>query len=333
MIAAALFGAFALFVSATYESMNVGPRNLLDLLRDVGTAVLVAVFTAVTIEVFVNARVRAHIAHDVFQATFRKFLPDVLYEQVRDSVLQAGVIRREWEVYLRVLDPEVHRDLYAEARGLAGSDVYLVEYTVSYYLENLSTIEAEYTVEGGIDLDLPLPTLGIPRFTSVLIGDDAEDKDRAKAVPISDAVAVLTVECKLDRDGLQIWEDSGELIFHEVRKIPPRRERSGNPDDRAQLPVHFELRRALRVPGMIVLSASAPSDGIKIRIDTVQDIIFDVTAQHPDKQALEKRGNEWLFKKRGILPWQGFIIRASTPTSRRAATPLGASGSDVRITG
>src|SRR5439155_5498864 len=136
MIIAALVGILLLVVAAYYSSLNASvlPKWFVGLIRDVGTAVLVAVITAVTIELFVNARVRREIGEDVFQATFRRFLPDVLYWQVKDHILQSPVLRRDWSVQLQVLDRASNAPLYDEARRLGGDDIYLVEYKVSYRL-------------------------------------------------------------------------------------------------------------------------------------------------------------------------------------------------------
>jgi len=324
MIIAALVGILLLVVAAYYSSLNASvlPKWFVGLIRDVGTAVLVAVITAVTIELFVNARVRREIGEDVFQATFRRFLPDVLYWQVKDHILQSPVLRRDWSVQLQVLDRASNAPLYDEARRLGGDDIYLVEYKVSYRLENLTTTPYEYPIEGGIDLDCPFPTLGIPRFTSVLLGGDDVDARPAEFAE-AEAIDVMSDVRDLSQDGIDIRKDHGELIFHAVRRLPPRTLLGSSPDEGAQLSVYFALRRALRVPGMIVLSASAPADGIRISVvGTPPGIEFDVTAQHPDKDELRRPvHNEWLWLFRaGILPWQGFIIRASTPRSRQAAS-------------
>ncbi|MFN2581909.1 MAG: hypothetical protein ABR498_04110, partial [Candidatus Dormibacteria bacterium] len=193
MIAATIGGILMIFVAVDLEDTGAGPRVLLDLLRDIGIGLLVAVITAMTIELFVNARERREFAHDVFQATFRQFLPDPVYVQVRDSVVRSPVIRRNWRVELRVLDPNAHADMYASMRRSADDDLFLVDCVVSYAMENLRATGTQLPIEGGIDLDATLPAMGIPRFTSILVGsEDIEhdiEHDPAHALTDDDAVA------------------------------------------------------------------------------------------------------------------------------------------------
>jgi hypothetical protein len=295
---------------------------LLDVLRDVGIAFLVAVVTALSIELFVNARARREITHDVFQATFRQFLPGPIYLQLRDSVLGSPVIRRDWNIDLRVLDPAAHPEIYESMRKLGEMHCYVVECLVSYAIENLRSASTPFLVSGGIDLDTSFPSIGIPRFSSILLGADDVKKDRGRFISDADATAMLSGEKPSLNltGGLSIMQDEGELIFREMRVLPPRVEISGDPDDHAQLTVRYGLLRPLRVPGMIVLASATPADGFSARVSTVAGVEFVVTALHSDTRMKRAGPNGWELKE-GILPWQGFIFRASSPASRAAAQP------------
>ncbi|HEV3114260.1 MAG TPA: hypothetical protein VGY99_27555, partial [Candidatus Binataceae bacterium] len=74
---------------------------------------------------------------------------------------------------------------------------------------------------------------------------------------------------------------------------------------RGRIKVHFEVVRAIRVPGNFVLIATAPADGITI-ITNIDGFNLDVAALHPDREALHNtQHGKWQFDA-GILPWQGF---------------------------
>src|SRR5947209_18115996 len=147
MVFAAIIGLAGVFVSVNYATATRPLSILLDIVRDIGVALIVTVVTATSIEMFVNSRVRRQIEADVFQATFRKFLPDPIYMQVRDKVLGAGVIRRDWTIDMRVIDPRAEPDAYAELRRLSDERLYIVEGRMSYEVENLATTAVDVALE------------------------------------------------------------------------------------------------------------------------------------------------------------------------------------------
>jgi hypothetical protein len=302
LVAAALLGALAILGSAFWADATsataVGPV----IVRDLGIALLIGVFVTGSIELYAARRLREEVATDVITATFHTLVSAKIYAEIRDNVLQSTVIRRGWEVNMSVVDPVAEHELYDQVRTVAGGDIYLVDSEVSYDVVNTTGKQLIYDISGGIDLDTPLTDLGIPRFSVVSI-------DHA-ATQIDDAVSMAVLGNGTHHlDGLDLSVVGGQLVFVSPKRIPA----SG------KLAVRFKLRRAFRAPGQFVLSATVPTEGFRLRIYGGNDLSFNLIALHPNKEDLVSiDSREWRFES-GILPWQGFALRASKVASLPSA--------------
>lgn len=271
----------------TDQQDGLGP----DVLRDLGIALLIAVFVTVVIELYASRRLREHIAYDVLSAAYAKVVPEEIYTQIRDNVFRSKVYRQNWEVRINVNAPQVYM-----ARGFA-----ILNILYSYDLVNLCDTEISQELSVGIDLDCPLPDEGIPKFKSIKIYDERN----RPLVRETHSTALLAKQNEPTRrefieytEGkLTFTRNTQEVVFAARVPISPQ----------GKVTVRYEVARAIRVPGDYVLNALAPADGIKITLNlNVEGFKLGVLALHPNPGALRHpQPDMWLFDA-GILPWQGF---------------------------
>jgi hypothetical protein len=299
LLAALFAGIVLILISALIRSSD-GSEYLVDVVRDLGIGLMVSVFVVVFIEWRAGLTLRTEIAKEVLEAVYGRIVPDVVYDQIRDSTFRSDVLRRDWELEIKVLPTEGNEEEYSAARESASSDeVFLIESTVSYQLENLNDNKIAYTVSHGIDLDVPIKSHGIPRFTEVEVDDDSQSLDSDVACEL------LANHTPYEEEGLALTVDEeNQVLFTKMAQLP----RAG------AVAVRYTLRRAIRAPGVYVLYCATPADGIKIKIDSTKELKFDVRPLHPQGKRIRvvESARRWEFPY-GILPWQGFQIVSSPP--------------------
>jgi hypothetical protein len=69
-------------VTELSQQDGLGP----DLLRDVGIALLIAVFVTLVIELYASSRLREHISYDVLSAAYAKVVPEEIYTVQRQHL-------------------------------------------------------------------------------------------------------------------------------------------------------------------------------------------------------------------------------------------------------
>jgi hypothetical protein len=288
-------GGVAAIVEADYwAKRNSGPIPVI--LRDIGISIMVSVLVATFVELYTGRTLRSEVATDVIGATYKRFVPEAIYNEIADHVLKANVLREGWEIDLELVEPLVERNLYATARALSGQDIYLVDSTVNYQLTNISSQVVHYEVSGSIDLDTPLPEIAVPRFTEICIDGRSVLVGREIGEAVLQGEERRLETCLLHRAG-------GQVVFVQRRSIRP----DGVVD------VRFRLRRAFRAPGQLIYSATVPTRTMKLQIHGSPELEFELIALHPNKDGLRKVTNrQWRFDH-GILPWQGFLLRAYPP--------------------
>jgi len=299
LVAALLVGGCLVLSSVAIRSSD-GNEYIVDLVRDLGIGLIVSVFVVVFIEWRAGLTLRAEIATDVLEAVYRNVVPDVIFKQVRDSIFRSHVLRTGWKLDIKVLPIAQHEDMYEAARNSAGSnEVYLIESEVSYDLKNLHDGTIEYNVSHGIDLDVPVKKMGIPRFTAVELGGKEELAEGRSSELFTDPPrkhGTLTLAT----------EGNKQVRFSKQVLLP----REGTTH------VRYQLLRAIRAPGIYVLASSTPAAGIEIAIESTPELKFDVRPLHPQSEHLltVEPGRRWKFTD-GILPWQGFQIVSFPPSN------------------
>lgn len=135
--------------------------------RDLGIAVVMAVILTLVIELYVRQRLADDIREGVVEAVFQRFVPPAIFAEIRDHVLSARSLKRQWR-----LEMTVYRD-----SGLTPSDPgYFVSRTVvSYRVYNMTNYGCDEPLRSHLDKDV----VGkdgqgetLPRFVQVRIGDE-----------------------------------------------------------------------------------------------------------------------------------------------------------------
>jgi len=294
---AALLAGVCLIVVAAFIRASGGSEFALDVIRDLGIGLLVSVFVVVFIEWRAGLTLRKEIAADVLEAVYRRTVPEAIFDQIRDSTFRSDVLRCDWKLDIHVLDVAANETLYRQVRDAAGSEaVYLMEVTVSYGLRNLNDHSINYLVSHGIDLDLCAAESGVPGFTEVKVAKDrfVIDEERRRSL--------LNTGKPEDQEGISMEKERGnEVLFSKLIELP----RSG------QTEIRYKLLRAIRAPGIYVLSCATPADGISITINGPENLVFSIRPLHPQGNAIEEADpGHWEFKF-GILPWQGIQVVSS----------------------
>jgi hypothetical protein len=289
-----LVGICLILVSAVIRSSH-GSEYVVDVIRDLGIGLVVSVFVVVFIEWRAGLTLRSEIAADVLAAVYRRTIPDIIFDQVRDSTFRSDVLRRGWEVEVSVVSPTEHAELYSEVREEAVSEeVFLIESRVTYELENLNDCDIVYPLTHGIDIDLSVDSRGIPCFTALEFDDDVHHFD-------SEEVFACFAEGRTFKtsDVTLSLAHPNEILASKQLRL----ERLGTTR------IRYKLIRAIRAPGLYVISCATPADGIRIEIDGVRELSFDVRPLHPQAAHIDEteQGRRWEFAY-GMLPWQGIQI-------------------------
>lgn len=305
LVGALVIGAACILVSARLRATD-GDELVVDLLRDIGIGFVVSVLVVGFIEWRAGLTLRKDIATDVLEAVYKRIVPGVIYSQVRDSIFRSDVLRRGWELAIKVLPAAENTEDYVNARRSAVSEeVFLIEAEITYDLENLNDRDITYVVSHGIDLDVPVKAIGIPRFTEIEIGAQRWDVPRPKAT-------TLVAEAKPYKpEGITFTISHERQVRFSAQVVLPGGDK---------VRVRYKLLRAIRAPGVYVQASSVPADGITITIESIPELRFDVLPLHSQSATLREleRGRKWEFPC-GILPWQGFQV-ISSPARPAAET-------------
>lgn len=245
------------------------------LFRDGAIALLVAVFITATIELYAARRLRTQVAQDVLSGVFNKIIPKEIFEEVKSQVIQATVLRRDWNIRISLdKDTTLNKE---------GSDLYVSTTILSFGIENLLNQPQQYTLSSGLSLDVTgTDSQGkqLPRYEKVTIGSEDFVGEKL-ASHLSQEGVRLSMPIDLPSKTDEIVESS--IVIKEIVRVPDA--------------FHW-------VTPMV-------ADGTTIDIDTsaTPDLIFSVEAYHPDKKKLKETipGRRWVFSG-GMLPWQGFEV-------------------------
>src|SRR5580700_8715829 len=230
-----------------------------DLLRDLGIALLISAFVTIVIERYASNRLREHITYDVLSAAYAKVVPEMIYSQVADNVFRSDIYRRNWEVIIGAKEAG-----FDQQQGVA-----IITSSYSYEVENLNEHRIPFEVVGWVDLDVLVPGHDdVPRFTLMEVnstnGQSLFDQEATAGLS-----GLLTNPLKqiahVRKGNLTVRRSAQDTRFAVQVDIPAR----------GRIKVHFEVVRAIRVPGNFVLIATAPADGITI-ITNIDGFNLDV---------------------------------------------------------
>ena len=147
------------------------------LLRDLGIALVVAAVVSVTYEFLTRATLDHAKIEGVLKTVLASNIPNDAWEQVNTEILQKNVIRRDFQIRLKLRsDPNL-----ASTQRVLGLET-------DYQLHGLRTHPVKYTLQHALDEEMWNEGLGLPRFDSViignttLIGDDLKRRVNAEGI-------------------------------------------------------------------------------------------------------------------------------------------------------
>jgi hypothetical protein len=300
----------------------VGDNYSLGLLRDLGIGLLVSVFVSVTIELYASSTLRLAVTAEITEAIFKRLIPESIWQQVATFVLRARFTTPGlFEIDIEIPSPRDDADA-AALQTKYGTGVHLIHYTARWKVENITGASETYRPGATIDADLYIAELGVPRFARIdVLGKDSERNvhlisadrnavDGAHAQPNTDFVDLhtlcelmasteVTAAKSLDHVNLTYTHNVGlGFSLKTPRRIPARE----------TIEISYEAWRGVRSPGVFVYTVGIPADGIRVRIPPRDDMVFRVSALHPDPGGMTRpTRDEWRLD-RGILPGQGVQI-------------------------
>jgi hypothetical protein len=303
--------------SATlFSELEQEDHIVADLIRDLGVALLIAVIVTIVIEKYSSDRLRESIALDVISAAYMKVVPSEIYTEIADNIFRSDVCRRKWKINIKA------ERWLSEQRA---KHVAIVSSVTTYDVENLNNHPIRFEVSGGIDNDIDMEGMGcpFPRFDSIKI---ANSPPKNGSAPSRDDTGTLLDVTIPPKDSEKVLTREGQTIDYRYKNLVLVLE-STHQQIRFGVPVtipagqtigvEFKSARGIRVPGSIVLYATAPADGIDITVKSDEnEIKFRVIPLHPNRNALKpdsvsgvSPSGEWHFES-GILPWQGFQLKS-----------------------
>lgn len=281
---------------AVEESSPTITREALKvvLARDFGIACLIAVALTIGMEMLMRSRLHDEVRTGVLEATYQTVIPEPIFEEVRNYIISAKVIRRNWRnsMVLRV-DPKIAR-LFP--------DCVLSRTVVSYEMHPLGKAARNELISATMDEDVVYCVgneVKYPRFRSLTI-DRSIKPERFEGAQL---------QALLKKNGFRLEK--------EVRL------------DHNPIKVILEVEEIVRIPDTFSWNVPVQTDGAVICVDTsnAPDVVIDIRALHPDKDRLvsEMDGSLWTFAG-GILPWQGFLVvtswRKDSPSAKAATRRL-----------
>lgn len=255
------------------------------LVRDLGIAFLVAFFLTVVMEWYARTRLQEEVRSGVVEATLKRFIPEVMFEEVHRSVMSAKLLKKGWRIEMALhSDPMVSKE---------DPSLYVSHTVLSYELLNLTGSPVQEIYSSGLDEDVVARDARgpLPRFNQIVIGDQVFTGDAIeKRLSYGNGIH-FQVPFTVGRGATQITVDVTEVV---------------------------------RVPDTFTWSTSRPTEGFAVSIesDSIPDIRFSVLALHPDRYRLKETvpGRRWEFP-RGILPWQGFQVTSHRVKALSAGGP------------
>lgn len=254
-----------------------------EVMKEVGMAVLVSVFLSFTIEGIAKQRHEASVNNErellsrgIFEAIYKRHIPEVVFEEVERCVLNSRIIREQYKVAYTIKDLD-EKELSFD---VPCSNYVRCFVTTSYVLRNLTS--APVTQDIVLHLEKPLEARLIPL---VKIENVRIDGDALSAQQIKDATKM----------------GDSQINFLVNRDIPPN----------GSIKVSIKAALIKYSTDQEIWSSRIPSDGIELTVNVPDDNLeVCVKANHSQKLILstdDKVMKQWNLDH-GIFPHQSLLF-------------------------
>lgn len=270
-----ILGVFLLVIS------HVLPQELhlvAEICKEVAMAFLVAVVLAFTIEGIAKRRhesqadiERELLSRGIFEAIYKRHIPDVVFEEVERCVLNSKVIREQYQVTYTI------SKMNNPPQGIPCNNNYVnVSLHSNYTLRNLTSAPIQQDIILNVELPMEKQLIGLVEVLQVIIDGDHVSKADLKK---------------------NVRHTSSHLSFSTQREIP------------ASSSIRVSVKAKLIKYGtdQEVWSSRIPSDGLELTVNTPGgDYEICANANHSQKLSLsidESNMKRWRLDH-GIFPHQ-----------------------------
>jgi len=324
--------ALAGVVLILWSELNHESSTFYVVVRDLGIGLLVSAFVTSLIEWHASKTLRLEVATDVVEAVFQRLIPDSIWRQVATHVFRAETVSYELELNIEVLGRDNPEAVAFEESYKNEQGVHLMRYTARRRVVNVNqTKGVDYKLHAGVDADLSMPELNIPRFDKIIVTGRESAADIAlqfKDGTLGDKTpaggrfkpATPSIFFKLWTEG----DDDHTAVVDDVTfkcvpnvgvsfEVPCKIPASG------EMKVSYDTWRGIRSPGIFPYTIGVPADGMVVNVIAPPDMKITVTPLHADPKAVTQVSErEWRLD-RGILPGQGVQVNFSPRDAARAA--------------
>ncbi len=299
--------------------------------RDLGIGLLVSAFVTSLIEWHASKTLRLEVATDVVEAVFQRLIPDSIWRQVATHVFRAETVSYELELNIEVLgrdnqEAKAFEESYKNEQG-----VHLMRYTARRRVVNVNqTKDVPYKLHAGVDADLSMPELNIPRFDKIIVTGRESASDIA--LQFKDGTGDRTPaggEFKTAPPSIfyDLWTKAGDdhtaivddVTFKCVPDVGVSFEVTCKIPAAGEMKVSYDTWRGIRSPGIFPYTIGVPADGMVVNVIAPPQMKITVTPLHADPKAVSQVSErEWRLD-RGILPGQGVQVNFSPREAAQAA--------------
>ena len=217
------------------------------------------------------------ITQNLFNAIFKRYIPDSVFSEVERSLFTSDVIRTNYNVDYHISDVDEIKDFPSQDT----SNHLRCSITSSYDLKNITDKEIEHTIKGFIELPIDESLQKFVKFTEFSVDNEVQNIDTKDNTNTGDHI-VLTNKVKI------------------------------GPKSKVSIKSRFITIK--RKVDSEIWSSRIPSDGIKITVSSPPSITVKASANHSSKLNHSKRNDsniirsqEWSINT-GIFPHQSIIF-------------------------
>ncbi|MEH8015653.1 hypothetical protein MN202_00275 [Rheinheimera muenzenbergensis] len=263
-------------------------KYVLLIARELGVTAVVASIVGFTIEKFLKKRqfeaseqFREQLGKNVLSAVFKRFIPDTLYEEIKDSVLESTILKKDSVMTYEISFPQDVdlNDVKADLR----KELVKVKITSEHVISNQGYTKRKFKVRYGVSCDLD----------KILADRVKIDYGQIGEIPMSDK-ELSDFTKKLDGNSGVGFEKEIEL----------------GPQD--EIKVLFRSHTFRRKNDSEIWTTTTPADGMKLKIIAPQSIEIYGRGLHTKpvkKEICIHNENAFTFNiNAGVYPHQGFAF-------------------------
>lgn len=240
-----------------------------NLLLHAGIAALVALFLAVTVDIYLKYELSRSVSRSVFEAVFRQIIPAEIVGEVTENIIRQPILRRNQHVDISL-------------RRTSTSHILMATYRFRYELNNLTGHNQPIMIAHDFWRPIMKGFEEEVYFEEMSISTPTEDYHYSGAL--------LDKHVRIGKSGIR---------FSTIIILGPRQTAS----------VKGVVRQAVWDRDWGPWFVRQPTINFSVQYDHDEDLVVQVTAAHPASPTRLERVSptQWILRG-GILPFQGLIF-------------------------